>query len=489
MSIFNFWKNDTEILAEAPNPTKNKSRRPIPVDRSESMLANKQLTKNLYHNTYPGMRLAGSLAFPIIALPVYFMGIPTPRHPDEKINNIFESLVEGFRTEMQSMHIQAHREGTIWIWPKFDRFTNKIVWEFISDDSVTDIIRDISSGRIISIWTDEQITIATKYNEQKVVRRLRNFTESMVTVTYTGAEGISDDIKDVTMRNPAGVMPIPFSNNSDGEEVRGHSDYERLIPDFKMYHDISLSEQEILSKFKPKMVFEVMNVDDWLGNNGYSTIDDINIASLDLIFNIAGKEKVYFVDPGRVTDGHRAALERLFLKMVESSGVPEIIWGPIASGNYASSADAMTTLVKYVQDKQAQKNEAYSTLWGATLRLYQQSRISNVSNDEIQIVWNDLDAISAQTKAQIFAQFASGISALIASSGATLEQIYMLWKSQFPKATESDFEEFKAGLTETAKHKQFAGSTYADSLALAGVDTQGAIDQATADTQAKQPNK
>jgi hypothetical protein len=169
--------------------------------------------------------------------------------------------------------------------------------------------------------------------------------------------------------------------------------------------------------------------------------------------------------------------ETTFLKMVESSGVPEIVWGPSISGNYASSADAMTTLVKYVNDKRNQKNEPYTELWGATIRLYAQANMMNIDSSEITIEWNDMDSVSEATKAEIFAKFATGVSALITNAGATLKQIHYLWKSQFPKATDQDFEEFKKGLAETASHAQFAKASYADALGMQGKETQEEIDK------------
>jgi hypothetical protein len=472
MGILDFWNKKN-----VPTPTKKQVRRPEIIDLSENVSANTELTKGLYHNTFPGMRLSGGLAFPIIALPVFFMGLPTPRHSNEKINEILNKLIEEFQTEMQNIHIQSHRDGTVWVWPKFDRITGKIIWEFFDDSIVTDIIRDISSGRIISIWTDEQISVKTDFNETKNIRRTRNFTESTVITKYIGAEGISDKIIDSVTRNPSGIMPIPFANNADSQEVRGHSDYERLIPDLKSYHDISLAEQEILAKFKSKMIFDVVDVNQWLENNGYGSISEIDLPSIDIIFNIKDKESVQFISSSSATEGHRIALERLFIKMVESSGVPEIVWGPSVSGNYASSADAMTSLSMYVADKQRQKNESYLMLWRSTLRLKLQSMLEQPVEEGIEIVWNDLDTVSSEVKSRIFQQFASGVSQLIASAGATLEQIYKLWKYQFPKATEEDFEKFKEGLAITAEHKQFSGASYSDSLSLGGKEPQEDLDK------------
>lgn len=457
------WANSDNIN------TKTTARRPVSRDFTENYTANRALTTGLYNNTFPGLRLAGGLAFPVIALPVFFMGVPTPIHDDEKVKQLIDDTVRDFVTEMQSIHIQCHREGTIWVWPKYDRYSGKIIWEFIPDDSVVDIVRDLSSGQIVSIWTDEQINLSIGYNEKRIIRRIRNFTDKQIAVKYIGdLAGISGQLNDISMRNPIGMMPIPFANNSDGDEIRGHSDYERLLPTFKSYHDISLAEQEILAKFKPKMVFEVQDVAKWLKQNQYSSIDEIDVASIDLIFNLADKEKVTFINPGAMIDGHEKALNRNFLLGVESSGIPEIIWGPTVSGNYASSADAMSALVKYVDDKKSQKNEPYLKLWTGTLRLEAQITLQDFDLSGLQIAWNDLDSVSEETKINIFQKFASGVSQLITGAGATLDQIHKLWLSQFPKATESDYDKFVLGLNETARLSQYAKASYTEALGMSG---------------------
>ena len=156
----------------------------------------------------------------------------------------------------RDIHIQDHREGTIWIWPKLTK--GKLIWEFIPDESVTDIIRSLDTGDIIRLEIREDIKLSLGDGQEATVNRARIFTPTSVKVKYTGT--VPAGIKDKSSRNPAGILPIPFSNDADGEETRGHSDLERIITDLKNYHDIDLAESSILAKFSPKKLKECCKI-------------------------------------------------------------------------------------------------------------------------------------------------------------------------------------------------------------------------------------
>ena len=58
MALFNFsWFRKEK---QTGNPTKVYRRSPVTVDKTEFQQANSALTKGLYHNSYPGIKLAGS---------------------------------------------------------------------------------------------------------------------------------------------------------------------------------------------------------------------------------------------------------------------------------------------------------------------------------------------------------------------------------------------------------------------------------------------
>lgn len=454
MALFDWSKNKSEVK----ETTKTKTRYPVERDWTESYSVNKALTYGLYHNTYPGLRLAGSLAYPPIAVPVWFMGMPIFKTENEAnqiyIDDLFKTLSEYF----QQIHIQSHREGTIWIFPKFNSKTMKPVWEFISDDGVT-ILKDIITNDPVKIIVDEEITVATDTDSTATVRRKKTYTKEKIEITHKLVSGKIDVSNlDKTMRNVAGILPIAFSNNADGDEVRGHSDYERFLPDLKMYNDIMLQANKQLSKFNIKLVQNSEDPNAWVDrlmkNNGWSDPSEIDIQTMDLITNKI-EDKTDFVFPGG--DAFTSVFEMLktlYKKIVESSGVPEICWGLKTVGNVASVEESMAGLMRYCGDKQKQKTERYSKLMKATLELL------GAGNIEFSVDWNDLDNVSSEVRAKIFQSYAAGIASLVAGAAISKEQLYKLWKQTYPKITEEEIDGFYKNLSATAEHNQYAGMQY-----------------------------
>lgn len=461
---FNWFKKKSET--EVQEKTRKRVIRPQLLDWSESYVANIELTRALYHNTYPGLKLAGGLAYPPISIPVYFMGLPIPVSDNKTDQELLNELHKKYITDEQQIHIQCHRDGTQWVWPKYDPIKRTVVWEFVADDTVTDIIKDIDTGRIIKMYTDEQIQISTGYNEIKIIRRIREFTESKVKIRYEGSQSISG-LRSGEYRNPIGNMPIAFANNPEGGEFRGKSDYSRILPDLKMYHDLELAQNTDIAKFRTKIIQSTDDVDNWLENN-QTTITDIDVSLIDLIFNRSDKgETTEFQTPRDVATAYSEAKRQLFKKIVEESGVPEICWGLKTEGNNASVEESMGTLAKYVQDKQRQKQESHVMLWDATLRLSKIAGMQTGSN-AVDINWNDMETVNEATKAQIFQSFATGIEKIANSATATKEQLWRLWKKNYPKITEEDFNKYVTGINETASHTRLTKANYLDALESTG---------------------
>jgi hypothetical protein len=459
-SGFNWFKNKSDITSAS----KRQPRRPTPVDYRDYPTANAELTQGLYHNSFPGLKLAGSMAYAPIAIPVSFMGLPVPVAENDSDQAILDEMVLHFATDMRSIHTQCHREGTIWIWPSFDARTQVLRWEFIPDEIVSDIIVDINTREIIKIITDEEILIATDYNETQNVRRRRTFTVNKVEIEYPGLT--FEGLQGRAYRNPISVLPIPFANNKDGEGHRGYSDYERIIPDLKDYHDIDLAQSTNLAKFKPKMVQTfASSVNEWLGNNGYVDLTEIDIAATDFIMNKNGVEETNFIFPERAHQAYEEALKRKYRKLVEGSGLPELLWGVTTEGNHASAEDQMDTFVMYVKDKQSAKQEPYRHLFGASLQLlHTAGQIRTIP--EIEVKWNDLSAVSDKVRAEIYSMYAKGTAELINVAGLTRPQLHNLWMKMYPDITEDDYEKFREQLAEMIRHKQMMDADYADIIEL-----------------------
>lgn len=428
------------------------------VDWTEQVSVDRDLTYGLYHNEAPGLKLAGSLAFAPIAVPVWFMGIPIAESDDDRTQELLTELCEQFSTLMQKMHTESHRDGTIWIWPYFSAERRRVMWEVVPDTSASIVARDLVTGLVSKVVFNEDLMVSDESGQTVSVNRKRTFTRDTVKTEWSGSNMAGLNLVNEIMPNISRSLPIPFANNADAGEIRGHSDYERIIYDLKNYHEIELMQSTILAKFNPKLVATTNEPSTWLKNNGYRTINDVDVASSDLFLNMQD-EKVEIVFPSTAYEAYEKALKRIFRKIVEGSVVPEICWGVKVEGNLASAEEQMGMLLLFVEDKRAQKVEPYKELFIASLRLMGIARMQRVDPD-IRVVWGNLDKLSARTKADVFKAFAEGAASLVGRGAATKQQLYELWNSLYPAATIETYEEFVMGLAEMAKHKQYVDADW-----------------------------
>lgn len=461
-SVFS-WSRDK---SSTDNKTKRETRRPATRYNADDMVANSGLVDQLYHNTYPGLKLAGGLAYNVIATPVWTMGLPIARpvdDEDEATRDRLKQIYSAMSLAMVQNHTICHRRGTSWIWPQYDSRNMRLLWRNIPDDEITDIIRDPVTDEITELYTDRQFTVATGRINRQTVRETRHYTYTRIITEYQGADGTG--YRNSSVRNPVGILPINFLNNADPNDARGHSDYERVIQLLKQYHDIDLAESETLAKFRGKLVQTIANVDDWKLNNGISSFADFDPAAEDFILNITyadSEEKTEYIFPTSAVEGYELALKRIFRKLVETSGIPEIAWGLKTEGNNASVEESMGVLVSYAKTKQDEKTEKYKQLFEASLRLLAAVDMDQSATSRVVVSWDDLSAVNEQTKALIFQQYANGIAAVMNVAAITKEQLHAMWLVRFPKGTEQDFEVFNRQLLKAASFKTFRDASYAE---------------------------
>ena len=483
MSVLNFWSITNSLTAfwkkpqsETYSPSGIKRTTSPVIDFTEDLVCNYSLTHGLYHNTYPGIKLAG-FGFNAINVPVSFMGLPTPAvESNDQAQEQLDLIVENFTDKIKDIHTQCHREGTIWIYPIYSKKTG-LDWEFIRDDTVSKIIRDINTKELISIETTEQIKFSKSGSDNTyTTERKRVFTKTKVSTTYTG--DVPPTVKNKNTRNPAGILPVVFANNNDGNEIRGFSDYERIVSDLKDYHDLSLAESSALCKFNPKLVQYVKDFQEWKSNNGYSTSENddgqsvatLDISAIDFIVNMVD-EKTELLLPDRITASYQAKLKQIFRKIVELSGIPEIAWGLKTAGNLASVEENMAILMRFVADKQQQKVTPYQILFDASLRLLQTARVITTVSP-IKITWNNLDNLSAKTKSEIFKNTADALSKIVDKAIWTKQMLHEYMLKNYPEITPIKYETFEAEITEMTAHNARAKASIEEQLLSQGLNTE-----------------
>jgi len=456
--VFSWFGGHKEVHAV----TKQPRRQPSPHDISEEMTCNSDLTKGLYHNTYAGLKLAGALAYAPIAHPVMFMGLPTPKADNKKTQETLDAIVKSMARRMTALHIMVPRDGTAWIWPKYDRKGGRLIWEFIPDDTITAIVKSPDTQEVVAIYTDEEFKVATSDTQTTFARRKRKFTAQQIEIKWESAGELAASLMDKTVRNVLGILPIAFANMAEPDNQRGISDYERMLPDLKNYHDIDLARSEILTKFKPKMIQEVNDLGKWLDNNGYNDIGEIDPWSIDFVVNIKDLENTKFETAKNATDAYEVAMKTTYWKIVECGTVPEIFWGLQASGNEASVDDQRQSMIRFVEMKRTQITPSYERLFRASLELLGISGTG--TRGSFEMGWNRLDGISEKVKSEIFKNFASGLAVVAGKELMTKKQIWNLWKTNYPEATEATFEEFMTDMQPATKEETLPDGSAADDV-------------------------
>jgi hypothetical protein len=441
--------------------TKHIVTRPNQVDWTDQYSANQVLLWALYHNEYPGFKLAGFVFKKPIDIPIQLMGIPVPKCENVKIEKALLEWVEKNQMFFEWNHKMSHITGNSWIWPKYSSSLKKVIIEFIPDSSVLSPIKDIETGEIVKIVTDEQIQIAIGDGDiTSYARRVRVFTKETIQITWRD-KGNVPGLKDITYRNVIGILPINFANNRGADEVRGHSDYESIIPAAKNYHDTELAASKALGKFTIKQIHTLPPGDtgpeDWEKNNGI-TCDRLNVLERDFFVN-RYEEKDEYKFPDGALDAYNKRLEVIFWQIMEGSPIPEVFWGGAVPGNRNSVGESKEQVVKFTNQKRNQHTDNYVKLFSAIATLYGILKM-NSERAPVTVEWNVLDSLDEVTKVEILDKFATATGNIIDNASGTLEQVYELWVKMYPEITPDTFEEWKSMISATAKHKAFKDSTF-----------------------------
>jgi hypothetical protein len=448
-------KEQTSTVTRQPMP------RPNQVDWTDQLTSNQVLLWSLYHNEYPGFKLSGFIFKKPIDIPVQLMGIPVPKCENKVIEAALLEWVSKNQLFFESNHRTSFITGNSWVWPKYSSTLKKVIIEFIPDASILSPIKDIETGEIVKIVTDEQIEIAIGDGDKTTyVRRVRVFTKETIQITWIDKAGLAG-LKDITYRNIIGILPINFANNKNVNEVRGHSEYESIIPNAKNYHDTELAASKALGKFTIKQIHTLPPGDtgpeDWERNNGI-TCDRLNVLERDFFVN-RYDEKDEYKFPDGALDAYNKRLEVIFWQIMEGSPIAELFWGGAVPGNNNSTEASKSQIVDFAKQKQTQLTDNYVKLFSAIATLY---GILKMNNERVPVTveWNALDALDETTKTEILSKFTTAIGNIIDKASGTLEQVYELWVKMYPEITPDTFEEWVDKIGATAKHKAFTSASF-----------------------------
>lgn len=439
-------------ITNKKDKSENKTRKNRPtkeiVDYTSSISADAETTKGLYYNSLNGYKLAGGLAYNMIAVPIAFCGFPIAIiDGSEKDQEYAAEFFEKYNQEFVKILRQCHREGTIWIYPWYDSKNMKVRVKFIEDSWVSNISRDPLTGDIVSITTSKSIQITNPSGNRVTVDETVIYTEKTITTKYESSQ--YSGLKNRVQRNVLGILPIGFLNMADGDEKTGHSDYSRTLPYLSSYHRTSLKMNVDLNDFRTKMILNVEDPDCWATNQGFDDLPDLlanTTPEAMQVIAVGTNEKVDFITAKALVDGYIKVLDIDYKLIVESSSVPELFWGLKQPGNANTAEEAMTTLINYINEKRSQNSDKFQLLMESMLILDALSR-GDFYTIPLKISWNQLDAVSDASRSEIFKNFCDGISKAFQGQTLTIEQAYELWVQNYPSITNMTYEEFEIAIT------------------------------------------
>lgn len=453
-SMVSGWFGGTKQTADLSKQTEQ---RPQEVDSTEGYPANADTLYGLYEGSIVGLQHASPLVDTPINVPVNLVSLPTPTILDDpKGLEALNKLLKDKSDEPPIITKTKCLLGTAWRWVRYDAKTDTLVWEVIPDNTIEAIGKNPVTNEIETIWTHERIKIATGNGQYEYFERKRKITKDRIEIKWlTRPKGNGYD--DMSGVNVFGFMPIPFGHDCRENEWRGHSVLGRILRTLKAYHDVEQNRLTILADFKPKLNVQTDDPKAWQTNNGYTSLTQAITgffrATL-YLFKVGEVAPSITYLPNDATKPHTDALDGLLKKIIMGSGVPELFWGGLATGNHASTETQKDLAISYIHALQSEDNRAYEKLFNQSLSII--GFINGEIYKPVKMGWNQFDMTSADVKAKIFQTIASGINSLIGSAGATLEDVYYFLKKTYPDMPENDVETFISGLKKTAEHSAYA---------------------------------
>jgi hypothetical protein len=448
---------------EQEDLSKKHPRRPQPVDQSGGLTTNSDVLYGLYYGTTPWLQFASPLAYTPVKVPSMLTGIPTPRAEDKPTQEALKAIIDQHSDDFQLITSTSVMQGTCWPWVRYSQEKQAILWDCVPDETISDIEISIDTGDIVGLWTHEIMAYNKGYMDRQFAERKRHITPQRIEV-WLNDQGSGNEMSHTLENNPFGFMPIPFGHECRIGEWRGHSVFARILRLMKSTHEIHLNRDEILSKFKPKLVQSVdaNNAGEWLKNNGYSGVDAVDPMQDDFFLNAGEAETTNFLYlQSDATAQLTAALEANRKEIIAGSGCPAIFWpSELLVGNY-SSADTQTMLgVEYVKDLRHEEDKSYTQLFNQTLTI--KGFLESRTYSAVKNGWDNFSMVSQATKAQIFSQFTQGLASIIQSASMGYSDIEFFIEKFWPEIEPRTKEQLMADMTEMLDHTAALNSPLSD---------------------------
>jgi hypothetical protein len=420
-------------------------------DMTGGKVANVERMSGLYSGSDARVQFAAPYSNTPIAVPTAFVGIPTPVTDDEATQDACKRIIDKMKDEFSILERSKLLNGTTWRFAKYSKETDSIVWETIPDDTVASVEIDINTGEVKAVNTSETITVSIGIEDTAQITRTRKFTRDRIDIKYEGDSKGKAGLLDYSMANPFKNLPIPFGHDCLEGQWRGISVFGRVYRLLKATHDIKEAREQILAQFRPKMVQTVGKgkVKEWLANNGLSEETLPDPFKDDFFINQEGDKTEFINLQSGITDQYTQAIKDNRTEIIIGTGIPELFWPPLATGNHASTDEQRNLAIQYIKELRRENERSYEILFNDSLKILGYIEFRNYQ--PVKIAWNSLSMLSLEARVRILDTFTTAATKIIGSAILGTEELLYFIKEFFPDIPIDDAEELKKGQFDMAK--------------------------------------
>ncbi|MDR2503903.1 MAG: hypothetical protein LBD82_05940 [Deltaproteobacteria bacterium] len=424
--------------------------------------------RDIYTGAAQNFNLASGYTYPAVAVPKQLAGVPSL---GDDLRDLRTYLLDEGPVIVQTMLVM----GTAWRWARWSDKLKRLVWEAIPDECIGSqgIETDLDTGEIKTIRTHESIEFNGPDFKTLRAERKRVISREEISEEWSG------DIRKFTRaRNPFGFMPIPFGHDCWESDWRGNGIYSRIIRLMADTHEIRRNRDETLAQFKPKMVQSSADIGQWIKNNKQYTAsgesDYYSPFAADLVLNRVsegGSQETtsYLFLPSDATTQHTAAIEDNRREMMIASGVPEIFWGQIATGNAASTDSQITAGVNYIKGIQREMTRAYGKLLNQSAQILAHMRFGRA--DAIEVKWGTLDMTSPEQRGRVLQGYAAAMSQMLGNGSVSAEGALYFTRLMFEDYPAEDAAQYLDAINVMlAEHSSKVGAGAMDMTGFGGGD-------------------
>lgn len=424
-SLSSLW-GKSQILAKAEVPLEINTTPTIPhYDWGTNKTVDVDITRGLYYNRLNRYALSAFLCKPMINSNVSFIGTPV-------ISGAGSEFLKGLSIPYTEVHTMAERDGDCFVWPQWDIDNETVKFVIIPPEKITKTYTDPKTKKVLGYKIEETF----RYN---AVGRDEVHAESVFIITENRWRHVyKSDVEsfDKSGQNPLGFLPIVhFSNSRESHEERGHSEYENLLPQLKLYHDMTFDAGHAQhTDGHPKIAIEgVEDVESFFVNNfGVDAAErikngeSVSMDSKDLFITTEGTVK--YLQRGTPTGDFRAFSEIVFTQIVEGSETPEVNFGANMGTSLASVKEQRPVWVKKIERKQKQYSkgtggEGWEKLLANAIRISNEITFSAISED-FSLTWPPPDFKDELDNAQVVERMSNAIEKLKKDGALGDEEIY-----------------------------------------------------------------